>query len=393
MQELKFSNFNWKQYLKNYEDLVKVGFNTYQQCMKHYYLHGIHEGRSDNSLISNFKVPKEESVILFANARDEPGIKEWCAHHLLLGFDAIYILDHLSKEPLEQVLYNFDERVQTIKINNDSGGIKTNCMNYAKIIGQKLNAKWILYLDCDEFLILNKHPCVKDFLNDYNSSDQLAINWLMFGTNNHVKEPPGLVIENYTKCTPLIDQHVKCFVKPQTIHKIFNPHFFVLIHGFKTNNILNSLIPTPGPFVHLNLPYNEVPAYVAHYIYKSEEFYLNHKCSLPRDDTGAIRTIDKTIHEQYNEVDNFLIKERYTMDIKKFLNIETETQPVEQILIETETQPVEQILIETETPPVELEKLSLNETSYETSETSETSGGITIEFNNKSKKNGRKKRT
>ena len=30
-------------------------------------------------------------VILFTNARDELKLKEWVAHHLLLGFDFIYI--------------------------------------------------------------------------------------------------------------------------------------------------------------------------------------------------------------------------------------------------------------------------------------------------------------
>ena len=31
------------------------------------------------------------STILFTNARDEPNIAEWVAHHLLLGFNKIVI--------------------------------------------------------------------------------------------------------------------------------------------------------------------------------------------------------------------------------------------------------------------------------------------------------------
>ena len=77
MQELNFSKFNWENYLKNYEDLRNVGFVNQQQSLKHYYNYGIHEGRTDNSLISNFKIPNPESIILFANSRDELGLKEW----------------------------------------------------------------------------------------------------------------------------------------------------------------------------------------------------------------------------------------------------------------------------------------------------------------------------
>ena len=35
-------------------------------------------------------------TILFTNVRDEKHMKEWCSHHLLLGFDYICIFDHKS---------------------------------------------------------------------------------------------------------------------------------------------------------------------------------------------------------------------------------------------------------------------------------------------------------
>lgn len=39
-------------------------------------------------------------TIVFCNARDELHINEWIAHHILLGFDKIYIFDHLSTTPI-----------------------------------------------------------------------------------------------------------------------------------------------------------------------------------------------------------------------------------------------------------------------------------------------------
>ena len=42
--------FNWKQYLLNYPDLVTAGINTPEKALEHWNNHGIHEGRSCNSL-------------------------------------------------------------------------------------------------------------------------------------------------------------------------------------------------------------------------------------------------------------------------------------------------------------------------------------------------------
>ena len=50
------------------------------------------------------------SVILFTNARDEPNISEWIAHHLLLGFDKVIVFDHLSSIPISSsVPTNFNQ--------------------------------------------------------------------------------------------------------------------------------------------------------------------------------------------------------------------------------------------------------------------------------------------
>ncbi len=69
----------------------------------------------------NIYKPKKDrqakKVGLFCNARDEKNIKEWAAHHLLIGFDVIVLIDHNSKIPLKEVFANFDKRVNIIKIN------------------------------------------------------------------------------------------------------------------------------------------------------------------------------------------------------------------------------------------------------------------------------------
>jgi hypothetical protein len=82
---------------------------------------------------------RAKKVGLFCNARDEKNIKEWAAHHLLIGFDIIIIFDHKSHVPLSHIFSKFDKRVIVIKSNLPDGNIKTKLMNYASEIAKKLN--------------------------------------------------------------------------------------------------------------------------------------------------------------------------------------------------------------------------------------------------------------
>ena len=67
-----------------------------------------------------FRKTDENLVVLFTNARDEPNIAEWIAHHLLLGFDKIIVFDHLSKVPISNKLNtNFDNKVTVIRKTNN----------------------------------------------------------------------------------------------------------------------------------------------------------------------------------------------------------------------------------------------------------------------------------
>ena len=119
------------------------------------------------------------SIILFTNARDEKNIREWAAHHLLLGFDLVYIFDHKSELPLIDEFENFDTRVTVERFEWESP-VKIPLINRAIAIAKQLNAAWMLYLDADEFLILNEFIDVPSLLNAYPYADSLGINWLFF---------------------------------------------------------------------------------------------------------------------------------------------------------------------------------------------------------------------
>jgi len=269
----------------------------------------------------NYGTPKK--IGLFTNARDEIHIKEWAAHHLLLGFDNIIIFDHKSIKSLKEEFETFDKRVKIINVSHIDGSIKTKLMNYAAKISKKMNLDWIIYLDADEYIILKDNFInIKHFLNYYNNAHSIGINWLMFGTNFLKKEPVELQIESYTKSQLNLDKHVKSFVRPNEILYSDNPHFYRILNKDKMIGI-NGLVLNLPCFNEINIPFIKSPIYIAHYINQSEETFIRRKSNLPKDDTGDFRDINNDIinnlHNQYNDVNNFYPSKKYGKNIKLFL--------------------------------------------------------------------------
>lgn len=260
-------------------------------------------------------------VGLFCNARDEKNIKEWAAHHLLIGFDTIIIFDHKSVVPLKHVFQHFDKRVTIINANLPDGNIKIPLMNKASKIAKKLQLDWFIYLDADEFIILNgKLTNVKQLLNVYSRMDSFALNWLCFGSNHFVNEPDGFILENYTKSSKLLDKHVKTFVRPKAVTCCVNPHHYNMINPYKMTAIQGNILKPPYYFNNIKLHFKFAPAYIAHYLYQSEETYLHRKIKKMGDDGCQRKNIGKEIHKHHNEVENQQ-PQKYVKRIKDLLNL------------------------------------------------------------------------
>ena len=75
------------------------------------------------------------------------------------------------------------------------------------------------------------------------------------------------------------------------------------------------------PFNVWPIDYKDAPAFIAHYVHQSEESYINRKLKLPMDSHNSFRGVDQHMHKHYNDVDNFLVRNKYVPRLKHFLNI------------------------------------------------------------------------
>jgi hypothetical protein len=251
-------------------------------------------------------------VILFTNARDEKHIKEWVAHHLNLGFDFIYIFDHKSLEPIEaQFKQNPKIKIERIdKLEN----IKNTCMKKAVILAKGYD--WMIYLDADEFLVLNNHTTIQEFILSYNDINQIILNWVFFGSNFLSTEPQGMMLENYIRCHAGINKHVKSLVRPNTVIDIYNAHVYKTNNPNKSRSCYNSIqmdIKEPWFISIPNKSYCDIPAYVAHYVNQAYNKYKERRLSRQRDDGTPITRIytEQELHNIDNTLINTTVRDKY----------------------------------------------------------------------------------
>lgn len=269
-------------------------------------------------LLTNVRRTDNSSVILFTNARDEPNIAEWVAHHLLLGFDKIIIFDHLSKTPVISTIgTNFHGKLDVINVGG-SGNIKLELMQRAIDISSNGNYSWMLYLDADEFLNLNKFTNIKDFLNIFKEADAIGINWLMYGTSDHKNQPKGLITENFIRSELRLNPHVKSFVRPSVAVKVVNPHYYIISNSRRYYSG-NGTRMKMCPFNNQPLPFIKAYAYIAHYYTQSEKENLRRKGRVMDDGSVNKGSGLSEIHKVYNDVANNQLQNKYSQKTKQFL--------------------------------------------------------------------------
>lgn len=268
-------------------------------------------------LITNNRRTDNSSTILFTNARDEPNIAEWVAHHLLIGFDKIVIFDHLSKVPINQWIgSDFNGKLEVVRVNGE-GNIKRELMNQALDIATNKNYSWMLYLDADEFLYLQNQN-VKAFLDVFKNADAIGINWLLFGTSGFTVQPKGLLTENFVRCELMLNSHVKSFVRPSCVVKVNNPHYYVICDRSRYYSGIGQQMKM-GPFSMQMIPFTKSPCYIAHYYTQSEEEHMRRKSRQLDDGSVGKNNMLKDVHKQYNQFINLQMKHGFSVKTKELL--------------------------------------------------------------------------
>jgi len=218
-----------------------------------------------------------------AIVRDEENyLDEWVRYHRAVGVERFHIFDNQSKVPV----------VETLKEFVDSGLVKVTPVQgfpvqlpvYSHFIKEeKSAAKWVAFIDVDEFIVPVRHADVKHFIRPYERFAGVGVNWMTYGSSGHRTPPKGLVIENYLrradKSAPE-NQHIKSIVQPEFVEDAeYTPHHFRYKAGWHAVNEQGEKIEE---FSH---PHSSELIQLNHYFHKSLEDFQN-KLKRRRADGG-----------------------------------------------------------------------------------------------------------
>ncbi|MEO8298576.1 MAG: glycosyltransferase family 2 protein [Burkholderiales bacterium] len=178
-----------------------------------------------------------------------PWIVEWLAFHMLMGFERFYLYAHKTRDGMTETLLRLARHypIQVHALEDDQQPQLRAYQHAHTAYGAEVD--WMAYLDGDEFLQAPNHDRVSDALVHFDALPLSAVGayWMHHGSNGHVDEPGGLIVEQYPRHAHEhfeINRHVKSIVRGSEPVQVLGAHVFqtprgtydeqgrLLTHGF-----------------------------------------------------------------------------------------------------------------------------------------------------------------
>lgn len=157
-------------------------------------------------------------------------LPEWIEFHQMVGFQHFYLYNNNSTDDYIEALAPYcDEGSVTLYEWPQTPAFPNADQHCVAHHGHE--ARWIAFLDDDEFLFPTRGENVRKVLNRYEPYPALAVHWLMFGSSGHVRRPEGLVLENYLRRAKSVSSHIKSIVNPRRVAAPVNTHRWFYKNG------------------------------------------------------------------------------------------------------------------------------------------------------------------
>ena len=148
-----------------------------------------------------------------------PWIREWVLFHYLLGVRYFYIGLHKTHDDSIETLrqLNLHINIKFFKVSDETYQAPQQDF-YQYTLDRFLHeVDWMAFIDQDEFLFSTKAKTLQAALQNFSHKkySALGVYWKCFGSSGHVKEPEGLILDNYKYRAPddfKANRHVKSVV-------------------------------------------------------------------------------------------------------------------------------------------------------------------------------------
>ena len=225
-------------------------------------------------------MPSQPYLAVCSMYRDHADyLREWIEFHRLVGVERFFLYDNESTDDHRDVLAPYVDQGIVVVHEWPTPASVERGVPWGLIAAfddclerHRDDARWIAFIDIDEFLFAPGGTPLSDVLTDYESYPGVYVSRLEFGTSGHRERPPGLVLENYLqrrRYSPDDVEWTKSIVDPRRTVKCFNAHIFLYEDAFAVDVDREPIVRPPwGP-----TPVKTSPLRINHYLTKSEEEY------------------------------------------------------------------------------------------------------------------------
>jgi hypothetical protein len=206
-------------------------------------------------------------------------LREWIEFHRLVGVERFFLYDNESSDDHLDVLRPYI--ADGIVVLHDwptpasvERGVPWGLIPAfdACLADHRHDARWIAFIDIDEFLFAPGGTPLPAVLSGYERHPGVYVSRLEFGTSGHRHRPAGLVAESYLRrrrYSPGDREWTMSIVDPERAVKCINAHIFLYEDGFAVDMDGEPVVRPPfGP-----TPVQMSPLRINHYVTKSEEEY------------------------------------------------------------------------------------------------------------------------
>jgi len=161
---------------------------------------------------------KNAYLAVCAIYRDEaPYLREWIEFHRLVGVERFFLYDNQSSDDHRAVLRPYEDAGVVVVHDWDPALGQVPAYQHC-VEHHRDDARWIAFIDVDEFLFSPTGKPLTPILKDYEPFPGVGVNWTLFGTSGHSDKPPGPVIESYLDRLEHRESHwYKSIVDPQRV--------------------------------------------------------------------------------------------------------------------------------------------------------------------------------
>jgi hypothetical protein len=232
--------------------------------------------------------------------RDEaPYLAEWIEFHRAVGVERFFMYDNRSRDAHEEVLAPYVENGTVVVHEWPRHPGQIDAYSHC-LAAHGSEARWIAFLDVDEFLFSPQLQPLPALLREYERYPAVGVNRVTFGTSGHGTPPAGLVIENYVR-RGRSNRHVKSIVQPAATVRCLSAHRCEYRHGLAVDE---NGYPIHGDATK-SLSLERLR--INHYYTRSEE-ELRAKLEVPRADYGQARPGTwEVAKDEYNDEHDDLI--------------------------------------------------------------------------------------